>query len=766
MHARRFPRLAQVVTRRPRTVLAIWLLLVLVALTGAWRAESVLHVGQGLPGSDSERVQARLQQEFIHPFTYLAVVTLDSRDRLGDPAADARRQALQALLDHQPDVGLTLSWNDGHDATFGHAGDRSTFVLVGLLAKTVGEATASVPRLRAAVQAGMARLYADDPTATAHVTSDTAFNFDLRAVSAKDSARAEMRVVPLSLLLLVGAFGSLVAAALPVAIGMAATLLTLGIVYWLGHLVTLSVFVMNVATMIGLGVGIDYGLFMISRFRDERAQGLPPAAAAAEAVQTTGPAIVWSGLTVMIGFAAMLIAPLIETRSIGFGGLIEVGICIALALTAVPAALTLIGDRLEWPRPLGRWLQRWQRPDLWKRWTAAVMRHPVRALVAGLVPMLLLAWPATQLKVGIPDNKWMPRSVEAAKGYDALQAAGRSGVLQPIRLIVDLPPGKTIADGSVLDGLLAYARSLQADRRIGQVRCLLLPQADSDATQTFWLRTNLPQMRAQYPALYNLFVSKNQTATLLEVLPANDVGFSAGMALVDDLRQQGLSAVPGLAGGRLTVGGLAAFNLDFHEALLRPFPLIVATVLGVTAVMLFLAFRSWLIPLKAIVLNSLSVAAAFGASVLVFQQGHGIGLFGLAGATDIIIVVVPVLVFCIVFGLSMDYEVFMLSRIQEAYWRSRDNAAATAYGLQATGRLITSAALIMITVFGAFTFAELLVVKMLGFGLAVAVLLDATLIRVLLVPAILRLAGRWNWYPGDRRSSPGFTDESQVPGAH
>jgi RND superfamily putative drug exporter len=750
MHARRFPRLARFVTRRPWTVLAIWLVLVLIALTGAWRAESVLHVGQGLPGSDSERVQARLKAEFVHPFTYLAVVTLNTRDGLGDKAGDARRRQLQALLDKQPDVGLTLSWNDNQDATFGKAGDRATFLLVGLLAKSVGEATSSVPRLRATVREGMATIYAQDPTAEAHVTSDTAFNFDLRTVSAQDSARAEFRVIPLTLLLLVVAFGSLVAATLPVAIGMAATLLTLGLVYWLGQVVTLSVFVMNVATMIGLGVGIDYGLFMVSRYRDERAQGMTPAEAAAEAVQTTGPAIVWSGVTVMIGFAAMLIAPLIETRSIGFGGLLEVGICIALALTAVPAALTVIGDRLEWPRPLGVWLSRWQRPDLWKRWTEAVMRHPGRALAAGLLPLLLLAWPATGLKVGIPDNKWMPRSVEAAKGFLALEKAGRSGVLQPIRLIVDLPPGKTIEDGSALSGLLRYAQALQADRRIAQVRCLLLPQADSDATQATWLSTNLPQMRQTYPAVYNLFVNKAQTATLLEVLPANDVGFDAGMGLVRELRQRGLAGIDGLAGGRVTVGGLAAFNLDFHDALLGPFPLIIATVLGVTAVMLFLAFRSWLIPLKAIVLNSLSVAAAFGASVLVFQKGHGIGFFGLAGPTEIIIVVVPVLVFCIVFGLSMDYEVFMLSRIQEEYWLSRDNTAATAFGLQATGRLITSAALIMITVFGAFTFAELLIVKMLGFGLAVAVLLDATLIRVLLVPAIMRLAGRWNWYPGDR----------------
>jgi RND superfamily putative drug exporter len=750
MHARRFPRLARVVTGRPWTVLAVWLGLVLIALTGAWRAESVLHVGQGLPGSDSERVQARLKAEFVHPFTYLAVVTLSGQDALGDRQGDRRLQALQRALEKQSDVGLTLSWCDGHDPTFGKAGERATFVLVGLKSATVAEATASVPRLRATVKVAMADVYGHDPTATAYVTSDTAFNFDLRSVSARDSAKAELRVVPLSLLLLVLAFGSITAAALPVAIGMAATLLTLGVVYWLGQVVTLSVFVMNVATMIGLGVGIDYGLFMISRYRDERNQGRSSADAAAEAVQTTGPAIVWSGVTVMIGFAALLIAPLVETRSIAYGGLIEVGICVALALTAVPAALTLLGDRLEWPRPLGHWLKRWQRPDRWQRWTAMVMRHPVRALIAGMVPLLLLAWPATGIKVGIPDNKWMPRSVEAAKGFLALEERGRSGVLQPIRLLVDLPPGRTIEDGRVLQGLYALTQRLQQDRRIAQVRCLLRPQAESDDSQAAFIMGNLPQVKQTYPEVFSLFVNHEQKATLLEVLPANHLGFDDGMALVRDLRRLGLGDIDGLAGGTLTVGGLAAFNLDFHDALLRPFPLIITTVLGVTAAMLFLAFRSWLIPLKAIVLNSLSVAAAFGATVLVFQQGYGIGLFGLSGPTGIVIVVIPVLVFCIVFGLSMDYEVFMLSRIQESYRVSRDNTAATAVGLQTTGRLITSAALIMIVVFGAFAFAELLVVKMLGFGLAMAVLLDATIIRSLLVPAFMRLAGKWNWYPGDR----------------
>ncbi|MBC7545479.1 MAG: MMPL family transporter [Candidatus Sericytochromatia bacterium] len=752
MHARRFVRLASFCVRHPKAVLLTWLVLTLLAASVAWRAETVLHVGQAIHGSQSESVQERLHQEFDNPFTYLAVVTLQTRSGLATPEHDRLLGLLQKTMDRQPDVGITLSYADSHDPTFGKPGQRSTFLLAGLRSASVGEATDAIPRLRQGVKEALVAMHVLDPTVTCFVTSDTAFNYDLRQVAARDSARAEARVIPLTLALLIMAFGPLVAATVPVIIGVVATTLTLGLAFVIGHVMTLSVFILNVASMIGLGVGIDYGLFMVSRFREERRRGLDPAEAAAVTVQTTGVSIAYSGLTVMIGFAAMLLVPIIETRSIGLGGLIEVGICVALALTAVPAALTLIGDRLDSPKALGVWLQRWKRPAAWEAWTHWVMTHPKLCLFVGLVPLALLIVPLIDIQVGIPDNKWMPRTVEAAQGFFALEQTGQSGILQPIRLLVDAPAHGKITDPGVIDGVIRLTAGLQKDRRIAHVRSLVSPQDGMPMWQAQMLFQDPVQAKAQFPQLFQLFVNRAETATMLEVIPANGMSFEEGMNLVADLRRTDLATLPGLGGGRLTVGGLAGFNLDFHDALMRPFPTIVATVLVVTGLMLFVAFRSLLIPIKAIVLNCLSVAAAFGAAVLVFQKGYGIALFGLSGPTGIIIVVVPILVFCIVYGLSMDYEVFMLSRIQEAYWQTHDNETATAMGLKATGGLITSAALIMIVVFGAFAFAELLIVKMLGFGLAMAVLLDATLIRILLVPAIMRLAGRWNWYPGDKRA--------------
>jgi RND superfamily putative drug exporter len=259
--------------------------------------------------------------------------------------------------------------------------------------------------------------------------------------------------------------------------------------------------------------------------------------------------------------------------------------------------------------------------------------------------------------------------------------------------------------------------------------------------------------RAQYPDFLDAYLSDDGRATLMDVILADSTSLTSGTTVVRDLRARvARDEIRGLRGAELRVGGYIASSLDAQELLLRQFPLLILLILGVTGVMLAVAFRSVLVPLKAVIMNSLSVAATFGLIVLVFQQGVGAQLFGLPGATGAIVVVVPVVVFAVVFGLSMDYEVFLLSRIKEAYDRTGRNTEATMEGLSATASVITSAALIMILVFGAFLFARVLLMQFVGFGLAVAVLLDATIIRMVLVPAFMQLMGRWNWWPGGRRT--------------
>jgi RND superfamily putative drug exporter len=266
------------------------------------------------------------------------------------------------------------------------------------------------------------------------------------------------------------------------------------------------------------------------------------------------------------------------------------------------------------------------------------------------------------------------------------------------------------------------------------------------------LYSDLAAAREDLGDFLDAYLGADQRIALVDVFPADTTTLTTSMQLVRDIRAIGQEPIRGLKGTTIIVGGYTAAATDFQDDLLRVFPLLIGVVLGVTALMLAIAFRSVLVPIKAIVMNSLSVSATFGLSVLVFQYGWGAGLLGLDGPTSAIYVVVPVMVFAIVFGLSMDYEVFLLSRIKEAYDRTGRNKEATMEGLSATASVITSAALVMIFVFGAFAFARVLMVQFLGFGLAVAVLLDATIIRMVLVPAFMHLAGRWNWWPGASRA--------------
>jgi RND superfamily putative drug exporter len=326
---------------------------------------------------------------------------------------------------------------------------------------------------------------------------------------------------------------------------------------------------------------------------------------------------------------------------------------------------------------------------------------------------------------------------------------GASGVIQPLRVVVQLPSGESALSGRRLSGLKALSDSIEKDPRVREVRGVATLRPGLSTLQLAMFYSDADSVRARYPAFFNAYLSGDRRTTLLDVIAADSVSLTGMMDLTRHVRRT-IASGQRLHGAEIVVGGFAASSLDLQEHLLRRFPGIVAMILGVTAIMLLIAFRSVLVPLKAVVLNCVSVSAAFGITVLVFQHGYGSGIFGLDGPTEAIFVVVPVLVFATVFGLSMDYEVFLLTRIKEVFDKTGRNDHATMEGLSATASTITFAALIMIIVFGSFAFARVLAVQFIGFGLALAVLLDATLIRMVLVPAIMHIAGRWNWWPGVR----------------
>ncbi|MGH7585736.1 MAG: MMPL family transporter, partial [Gemmatimonadales bacterium] len=455
-------------------------------------------------------------------------------------------------------------------------------------------------------------------------------------------------------------------------------------------------------------------------------------------------------LTVVVGFGALLFTPLVETRSVGLGGLIVVAVAVLLSSSLLPAMLAILGRNIDRPRGLAKRLAWYHAPLLWEKWARSLHRHPRRALVLGGTAIALLTAPIFLLQIGLPSRHWWPAATEAGRGLELLEEMGAGGVVLPVRVVVEVPEGQRAAGAANLRGLRRLSDSLAADPRVEQVRSLVTLRPGLSLLEYSVLYSNREQARADVGGLVDAYLSRDGRVTLLDVVPSDSTTLDEAMGLVRDVRARIGAGVRGLGDAEVKVGGYVAAALDFQEGVLDRFPLMVALILAATAVMLAIAFRSVLVPIKAIVMNSLSVSATFGLIVLVFQHGMGGGFFGLDGPTNAIFVAVPVLVFAIVFGLSMDYEVFLLSRIREAYQRTGRNDEATMEGLSATASVITSAALIMILVFGAFAFARVLLVQFLGFGLAVAVLLDATIIRMVLVPAFMQMAGEWNWWPGGR----------------
>jgi len=772
MSSREESRVNSLLVRARWWVLGAWAVVGALAVVRAGGVAERLDVrGGSLRVTEASRVDELLATRFRQDIgeTFLVLVTGPEAFTGGRP-----RRLLDALcsaLAREPYVRDVTSFGSSGDSTLLSADRRTAVALVTL---RVARAD-SVLRLVIPIRTALRRALAAFPDAAAYqviVTGDTPLERDMLTVTTEDVARSERRLLPVAAVILFIACGSAAGAALPLAVGFLAIAVALAIVDVIAGIVPMSIYVLNVATMIGLGVGIDYSLLLLRRFREELQRDAAVEDAVAWTVATAGATVGTSGLCVAVGFAALLFTPLVETRSIGIGGLVVVAVAVALALTLVPALLAVLGTRLR-----GRGVSRshpegWARDDtvlkhsdspgpgfslgmasapsrfnassFWDRWARAVTRRPGWALLAGGLTLGCLTAPVAWLRVGLPARHWWPSQTEAGEGLDLLARIGGAGAVQPVRIVVDCPDSVGSAVGfGALRGLRALSDSLRADPRVREVRSLVDLRARTSLLEYLLWYSDLAAVRARNAAAVDLLLSADRRATRLDVVLADTTSLLSAMDVVRRARRLAAAPPPALARARIFVGGYVAQHVDFQDDLLGRVPLLVGVVFGATALMLGLVFRSVLIPLKAILLNALSVGSTLGLIVLVFQRG--------GNGTEAIFVAVPVLVFAVVFGLSMDYEVFLLSRIKEAFDSDRDNERATITGLSATAGVITAAALLMIAVFGAFAFARVLVIRLLGFGLAAAVLLDATVIRLVLVPAVMQLAGRWNWWPGVRR---------------
>jgi putative drug exporter of the RND superfamily len=756
-------RYARALVRWRWVVLVVWAVIGAVAAVRAPATPSLLNIrGGSARETEASRTEDLLTRRFSRPIGEFFAVTLEAPAGFDQPAPQAALDTLLAALDREPYIRGLVSYPSTGDTTFLSRDRRATFVIVALEATRGDSAGALVLPVRALVRGTLARV-PDGGRYRARVTGRAPLDLDVRTVVTRDSAEGEKRLLPLTLVILVLAFGALVAAALPLIVGVLAITVSLAIIGVIAHYTPMSVFVLNMTTMIGLGVGIDYSLLVVTRFREELARGTRRRLAAANTLATAGRAVITSGLTVVVGFGALLLTPLIETRSVGIGGLIVVAVAVLLSITLLPALLAVLGREIDRPRWLARRLTWHHAPQVWEKWARTLSRHPIRALGYGGAVIALLTLPVFFIKIGLPSRHWWPSGTEAGEGLEALSAMGVAGFIQPVRVLVQLPEGRSAVDAASLRGLMTLADSLKADPRVREVRSVVNVEPRGSLLGYSVLYSDLPAARARYPDFLDAYLSSDQRLALVDVILADTTSLTTATDVVIRARALAKAPLRGTKGMTITVGGYSAAALDFQTDLLKRFPLLVILILSATAVMLAVAFKSVLVPIKAIIMNTLSVSATFGLIVLVFQHGVGSQIFGLDGPTSAIFVAVPVLVFAVVFGLSMDYEVFLLSRIKEAFDRSGRNTEATMEGLSATASVITSAALVMILVFGIFAFARVLAMQLMGFGLAVAVLLDATVIRMVLVPAFMQAMGRWNWWPGVKRIRPKGRPSGEMP---
>jgi len=844
-----FARLGRFTYRYRWVVLLLWGLILITAAFFAPKLGGQLK-GGGFDGSgrDSELAKDLVVEEFgLSRATLTVVFEGDDLSAKSEEYQRAEDEALEPLRKME-EIRSVTTYADTKDQRFVSEDGEKTYAVIGFNV-SANETQGLVDEVRRKVRT---------EELTTYVTGASAVYLDITNASNEDIRRAEKYAFPLALVILVIAFGTLVAAGIPILIGGVSVLTALAALYFLAGIYDMSVFVLSIATMLGLGLGIDYALFAVSRFREEL-ENYPVQEAVSRTVATAGRSIFFSGLAVLIGLSGLLFFPFMFIRSIGVAGVLVVFVSVAAALTLLPAVLGVLGHRVN--ALAIRQNRGVVGAGFWGRSAEVVMRHPVLVILIVGVMLSALLYPVTHMKIGLPEASVLPDKYESRAGDDILKQDFDYASLSPMEIVATVPKNPLSARGLEdtkqlgervrdTDGVRSvesiytigktatreYAQEVSKAREEAETEArgrtdeLVEEQynqlkeeqvqkaVDEQASQLEAVQGTLPpraeeqirsrvepevekrldeagareQIRSEVESEVQQRIDE-QVPDLPEGISANGEVTAEGVAnflklpqareseelqgAIDNFVADDLTLLRGVTeaspyvgaareavgevrsveppeGVSFLVGGLSAGQKDFISSVYDKAPYAAAFVLGVTYLVLLYTFRSVFIPLKAVAVNILSLTASFGAMVFVFQDGNFSGLLNFTplGFVD---ATLPILMFCIIFGVSMDYEVFLLSRIREAYENGDSNTASVSKGLVATAGIITSAAAIIIVVTGAFAFSSVIITKALGLGLAVAVFVDATIIRILLVPATMRVLGDWNWWPGGRKTTFG-----------
>ena len=581
---------------------------------------------------------------------------------------------------------------------------------------------------------------------TGNIAIDVVFDTRIQ----EDLIKAELISGPLSLIILGIVFGTLVAAILPIGVAMLTVVSAMGVTIWLSNVTDVTQYALNIITLIGIGVSVDYSLFMVNRFREELNLGRDIRTSTAMTVATAGKAVFFSGITVAIGLMGMLFFENTGLPSLGIGGTLAVSIAMVFSVIVLPAILIMLGHNVfKGKIPFAFSTENEKEGGAWARIANFVMERPWAVLIPTLVILLGAGLPFLQADFSIASRDALPPDDETRVGFELMDEKWPEDAVNAAMIVIDFDGEDPLAEGNLVS-LHRWMVNYLDDERVLDAFGYALPDSSMNETEVlqFWQTPDEfldNETIATREYIRTQFISNNITYIIFSL--DGPITGEDSRSFVSDIRSERGQLIEDLQMGNdgvLMVAGFAAYSLDVLDAIVESLPIAIAFILIATIVLIFIQVRSVIIPIKAIVMNILSVSASFGMLVFVFQWGYGADFLNFTPQP--IETTNPVILFCIVFGLSMDYEVLMLSRIHEEWERTGDNTLAVANGLQKTGRLITGAAAIMVVVFSAFGLSSVVILKQIGFGLALAILLDATIVRALVVPATMRLMGKANWW--------------------
>ncbi|SDN43319.1 putative drug exporter of the RND superfamily [Psychrobacillus sp. OK028] len=692
--------LSNIVTSHYKVVLSIWSILFVVLAVLAIRLPGLLE-GDGF-STDGEH--AEVMEELTNTFDFPAESLFVVFDQTSDSTIEETLQKIEQL-----ELAESIQSPLEDDSLYK---DHVAYAMLHFESDT--DMSGAVDDIREAIggEQGVT------------LTGGAAINKDINSASQKDLASAEAIGLPIAIIVLLLAFGSVVAAFIPLAIGIVTVVSAFGVMTLFSETMDLSIFVMNIIPMLGLALSIDFALLFINRYKEEIAKNSIEEAVHI-AIQTAGRSIIFSAICVFIGLGAMLVMQVEIFQNIALGGMLVVTIAVLASITLLPALLMLLKERIN------KWTLIRVKPGAttrWRNFASFVMKRPVTLVLVALIILGIGIIPVKNIELTIPQVDSLPESYDSRLAYDLMDKEFGLGEQSTVYMIAERSDGWDNSAG--LEDIKNIEDKLLADKNVQSVDTIFT--ASEIPTVEQWEQSQMvPEIDAQLTPLFDTFVQDNK---LFVPVTLNLNGSSEeAQNWVREWSEKDL-------GVDFMLGGHPKFNQEIFDEIFNKVGWLLAIILGSTFIILMIAFRSILIPLKAIIMNVIGLASTFGILVYIFQYGH----FGMEETT--IALIIPVIVFSLVFGLSMDYEVFLISRIQEEYLKHQNNTLATVDGLTSTSKIITSAALIMIVITGAFAFTDVMPVKQIGVGIAIAVAIDASIIRLLLVPSLMKLFGKWNWW--------------------